>query len=69
MARITFCGVIEGEVSVRPGETADAAIRRAEAAINAVLTAHCKRFGRVAFEGRGAGPLVGLEDPAEGVSR
>ena len=61
VVRIPFCGVIEGEVTLRDGETETEALLRAEDTINATLNAHCKRFGRVALEGRGSGPIVGLE--------
>ena len=59
--RIAFCGVIEGEVTVRPGESKEAAILRASDALNDLLQRQAKRFGRVAVEGRGTGPVVGLE--------
>lgn len=59
--RIPFEGVIEGEVTVRPGESEADAIARATDALNDILTRYAKRYGRVAFEGRGNGPMVGLE--------
>lgn len=56
--RVNFCGVIEGSVVVRPGETALDAIARAETKLNDLLTARAKRFGRVIDD---FGPVVGLE--------
>lgn len=61
--RIMFCGVIEGEVTPRPGESKERAIARAKQAIQHALDRGAKRYGRYEIDGRGAGPTVGLEDP------
>lgn len=61
MTRTPFCGVIEGSVVVRPGETEDEARFRAELTINQVLGKHCKRLGRPQDPDT-AGPVVGLEE-------
>jgi hypothetical protein len=58
MKRIAFCGVIEGSVALRPGETWEAAIARAEATINDVLAKQAVRLARI---GDAGGPVVGLE--------
>lgn len=55
--RVQFCGVIEGSVTLRPGETHDEAILRAERAILDVLDRYARRYGRE----RGEGPVIGLE--------
>lgn len=60
MIRAAFCGVIEGSVNVRPGETYTEALIRAEHAINAVLATHCKRLRRE--NDAPNGPVVGLEE-------
>lgn len=62
--RIQFCGVIEGSVTRRPGESKAEALRRAEAAIQRVLDGGARRYVRDAGD-KDRGPIVGLE-PAEG---
>lgn len=42
--RVQFCGVIEGSVTVRPGETEMEAIARAQAQILAQLDKNAKRL-------------------------
>ena len=54
--RVWFCGVIQGSVAIRPGETQDQAIQRAEEALLALLGSRAKRFSD-----DGSGPVIGLE--------
>ena len=58
MPRVQFCGVIEGSVPIRDGETEAEALQRAESVINNVLLVNCKRLSRVREH---LGPVVGLE--------
>lgn len=58
--RIAFCGVIEGSIVRRPGESETDAIARAERTINDVLLRQCRRLSRVGDE-TNSGPVVGLE--------
>lgn len=59
--RVRFCGVIEGSVAVRPGESHEDALARAEAAINEVLDRSARLYKRTAEDGGGTAPVVGLE--------
>ena len=43
--RVAFCGAIAGHVTLRPGETEEQAIERAQEAILAALDRNCKRLG------------------------
>jgi hypothetical protein len=54
--RVQFCGVIQGSVIVRIGETEDQAIERAETDLSILLGSRAKRFSD-----DGTGPNVGLE--------
>jgi hypothetical protein len=54
--RAQFCGVIQGSVPVRPGETEEQAVQRAESELLALLGARAKRLSD-----DGSGPNVGLE--------
>lgn len=54
--RVQFCGVIQGSVTVRHGETAEQAIERAETEISVLLGSRAKRLSD-----DGTGPSVGLE--------
>jgi len=56
-SRIQFCGVIEGSVVVRAGETPEEALKRAERQILDALSRTCRTLGNFA----GYGPNVGLE--------
>ena len=58
LTRVYFCGVIEGSVTLRPGELEADAIGRAEKAIQAVLDRGAKRYARQGDQG---GPVIGLE--------
>lgn len=58
--KVAFCGSLNGCVTLRPGETEEDAIQRAQDAILALLDRGAKRLGL----GDGHGPNVGLEvDP------
>lgn len=57
MTRVQFCGVIEGSVVVRKGETPDEAIRRAEKQILDAFSRYVRSLGNEP----GFGPNVGLE--------
>lgn len=54
--RVWFCGVIQGSVTIRRGETQDQAIERAEAELSTLLGSRAKRFSD-----DGSGPNIGLE--------
>lgn len=54
--RVQFCGVIQGSVVVRSGETDAQAVQRAETELLAVLGARAKRLSDA-----GDGPNIGLE--------
>ena len=55
--RVQFCGAIAGSVTVRPGETPEAAIERANATLLALLDRGAKSLGL----GDGHGPNLQLE--------
>ena len=57
MNRVNFCGVIEGAVTIREGETVAEALSRAEATLCALLDSRARSLGNV----EGCGPNVGLE--------
>lgn len=56
-SRVDFCGVIEGSVTLRDGETPEEAIDRAEAAIQRILDKSARSF-RGPFTDS---PTIGLE--------
>lgn len=58
--RVSFCGVIEGSVVVRAGETEAQALERAQQTINDVLMRNCRLLSRVEDDAK-YGPVVGLE--------
>ena len=58
--RVRFTGVIEGGVIVRPGESEDDAILRAQEAIQSVLDRYAKSYYRPG-ESAVYAPVVGLE--------
>jgi hypothetical protein len=61
--RVNFCGAIGGSVVVRPGETEEQAIARAQELLLALMDRGAKRLG---YPGTDAGPNVGLEpDPTQ----
>lgn len=45
--RVNFSGTIAGSVVVRPGETRNMAVERAQSAVAEALTARAKRYGPV----------------------
>lgn len=57
MKRVQFCGVIQGSVVIRPGETAAQAIERADQQLNAIMLTHAKRLGMDS-----GGPVISLEE-------
>lgn len=59
--RVKFCGVIEGSVALRNGESEAAALQRAEDAICNLLARSAKNYRREPEDGGGEGPIVGLE--------
>ena len=56
--RVTFCGSIGGSVVVRPGETEEQALERAQQTLLELMDRGALRLG---FAGSGHGPNVGLE--------
>lgn len=54
--RVWFCGVIQGSVAIRPGETSVEAIARAEEALLELMGRRAKRFSD-----DGTGPNLSLE--------
>jgi len=54
--RVQFCGVIQGSVVIRSGETEDQALGRAESELLALLGARAKRLSD-----DGSGPNIALE--------
>jgi hypothetical protein len=54
--RVQFCGVIQGSVILRKGETEAQALVRAEDELLLLLEARAKRFSD-----DGSGPIVSLE--------
>lgn len=54
---VRFCGAIQGRVVIRPGETEEQALARAEDTINNLLAKGAARLGE---DGK-SGPVVGLE--------
>lgn len=54
--RVQFCGVIQGSVTLRPGETEDQAIERAQDDLLALLGSRAKRLSD-----DGLGPNISLE--------
>lgn len=59
--RIPYCGVIQGSVALRRGETPDEAIARAQEALLQILLRTAKRYGTPNEEGVSLGPNIGLE--------
>lgn len=60
--RISFCGSINGTVSLHPGETEDDAIQRPQELLLDLMDRSAKRLGL----GDGHGPNIGLElDPIQ----
>lgn len=56
MKRVQFCGVIQGSVVQRPGETEKEAIMRADTTLNILMLNHAKRLSDY-----GEGPVISLE--------
>lgn len=60
MARVRFCGVICGSVTVRPGETEQDAVNRAQVQLLELMTRSAKSLS-YADDPEKQGPNVGLE--------